>query len=149
MDFGFYEIDAWGDPLPGASAPRYCTLSGIAKLNSASAPYAVANEFICGRLGLMVGLPVPPGVVVTADDGRLAYVSLRFGPKGQRPPPTIPEHLVEDKPSVAAGIIAFDCWIGNEDRHQENVAYVRGEPVAVGQAPGRWRAAGAISFASI
>lgn len=134
MDFGFYEIDAWGDQLPGASAPRYCTLSGVAKMSSASAPYAVPNEFICGRLGLMIGLPVPPGVVVTTHDGKLAYVSLRFGPKGQRPPPVIPEHLVEDNPSIAAGIIAFDCWIGNDDRHQENVAYVRGEseiPVTV------------------
>jgi len=75
----------------------------------------------------MIGLPVPPGVVVTVEDDNLAYISLRFGPKGELPPPVIPEHLAEDYPSIAAGIIAFDCWIGNEDRHAGNVAYVRGQ----------------------
>lgn len=128
MEFGFYEVDAWGEQLPGASAPQRCTLSGVAKRNSVGAPYAVPNEFICGRLGLLVGLPIPPGVVMTADDGKLAYISLRFGPKGERPPPVNAQQLVEDKPYIAAGIVAFDCWIGNPDRHQENLAYVRGEP---------------------
>ncbi len=128
MDFGFYEIDAWGEQLKGDSAPRRCTLSGVAKRNSTKAPYTVPNEFICGRLGLLIGLPVPPGAVVTADDGKLAYVSLRFGPKGGSPPPLDPQEFVEDNPSTAAGIVAFDCWIGNPDRHQHNLAYVRGEP---------------------
>ena len=127
MDFGFYEIDAWGEQLTGDSAPRRCTLSGVAKRNSTKAPYAVPNEFICGRLGLLVGLPLPPGTVVTADDGKLAYVSLRFGPKDEPPPPLDPREFVEDNPSTAAGVVAFDCWIGNPDRHEHNLAYVRGE----------------------
>jgi hypothetical protein len=82
----------------------------------------------------MIGLPIPPCVVVRTDDGKLAYISLRFGPKGELPPPVIPEHLVEDNPSFAAGIIAFDSWIGNEDRHPGIVAYVRDQsqrPVTV------------------
>jgi HipA-like kinase len=129
MDFGFYEIDAWGEQLTGASAPQRCTLSGVVKRNSKDAPYAVTNEFICGRLGLLIGLPVPPGAVVTTDDdGKLAYVSLRFGPKGGALPPLDPQKFVEDNPSIAAGVIAFDCWIANPDRHQHNLAYVRGEP---------------------
>ncbi|MDX6381609.1 MAG: hypothetical protein QOI57_2633 [Rubrobacteraceae bacterium] len=128
IGFGFYEIDAWGEQLIGASAPQRCTLSGVAKRNSADAPHAVANEFICARLGLLIGLPVPPGAVVTTGDGKLAYVSLRFGPKGEDPPPLSPKEFVEDNPSIAAGVIAFDCWIGNPDRHQHNLAYVRGDP---------------------
>ncbi len=127
MHFGFYEIDAWGEQLTGDSAPQRCTLSGVAKRNSTKAPYAVPNEFICGRLGLLTGLPVPPGTVVTADDGKLAYVSLRFGPKEEPPPPLDPQEFVEDNPSTAAGVVAFDCWIGNPDRHEHNLAYVRGE----------------------
>ena len=133
MDFGFYAIDTWGDPVGQGTAadPRYCTLQGVAKFNSRppqdQAPYAVANELICGRLGLMIGLPVPPGVVVAAEDDKLAYVSLRFGPKGESPPPIIAEHIVEDHPAVSAGIIAFDCWVGNEDRHSGNLAYVWGQ----------------------
>lgn len=125
---GFYEIDAWGEQLTGASAPQRCTLSGVAKRNSTSAPYAVPNEFICGRLGLLIGLPVPPGAMVTTDDGKLAYVSLQFGPKGEPPPPVNPQEFVEDNPTIAAGVVAFDCWIGNPDRHQHNLAYIRGEP---------------------
>lgn len=123
MEFGFYEVDAWGERLPGASAPRRCTLSGVAKQNSDGAPYAVPHEFICGRLGLLIGLPVPPGVVITTQDGKLAYISLSFGPKGERPPPVNAQHIAEDRPYAAAGIVAFDCWIGNPDRHQENLAY--------------------------
>jgi len=126
--FGFYEIDAWGEQLTGACAPQRCTLPGVAKRNSTDAPYAVPNEFICGRLGLLIGLPVPPGTVVTTDDGKLAYVSLWFGPKGEPSPPLDPRKFVEDNPSTAAGVVAFDCWIGNPDRHQHNLAYVRGEP---------------------
>jgi len=100
----------------------------VAKRNSTDAPYAVPNEFICGRLGLLIGLPVPPGTVVTTEDGRLAYVSLQFGPKGKPPPPVNPQEFTEDNPNIAAGVIAFDHWIGNPDRHEHNLAYVRGEP---------------------
>ena len=100
----------------------------MAKRNSTNAPYAVANEFICGRLGLLIGLPVPPGAVLSTGDTELAYVSLRFGPKGEAPPPVNPREFVQDNPSTAAGVVAFDCWIGNPDRHEHNLAYVRGEP---------------------
>ena len=44
-----------------ASAARYCTMTGIAKVAATNQPYVVANELICGRLGLMLGLPIPPG----------------------------------------------------------------------------------------
>src|SRR4051812_1009925 len=125
---GFYEIDSWGEQLIGASAPQRCALSGVAKRNSTDTPYAVPNEFICGRLGLLIGLPVPPGAVFTAEEGKLVYVSLRFGPKGEAPPPLSPKEFVEDHPSIAAGIVAFDYWIGNADRHEHNLAYVRGDP---------------------
>lgn len=128
-DLGFYEVDVWGDPVgDGASGSRYCTLGGVAKTNT-PAPYAVANEYICGRLGLLMGLPVPPGVIVGADDGRPAFVCLRFGRRGEKPPPVIAQHLVEDEEFMAAGIVAFDCWIGNEDRHDRNLAYSRDPPL--------------------
>jgi hypothetical protein len=73
----------------------------------------------------MMGLPVPPGVMVRTDDGRPAFVCLRFGRKGEKPPPAIAQHVVEDDEFMAAGIVAFDCWIGNEDRHDRNLAYSR------------------------
>ncbi len=73
-------------------------------------------------------MPVPPGTVVTTDDAKVAYVSLRFGPRGESPPPLDPQEFVEDNPSIAAGVIAFDCWISNPDRHEHNLAYVPDEP---------------------
>jgi hypothetical protein len=132
-DAGFFEVDVWGAPVgAGVAGARYCTLSGVAKLNGPAGSYVVANEFICGRIGLALGLPVPPGVIVDASNGEPAYVVLRFGKKSERPPPVIPADLVEDFPRVAAGIVVFDSLILNGDRHQENVAYSRaGLPVNV------------------
>lgn len=122
--FGFYEVDRWGDELGrGATRARLCTLSGIAKLNCDDSKYAVAHEYICWRLAAAIGLPVPPGVVVRTDDSDLAYVSVQFGPSGELPPPVIAEDFVRDHPTLAAGVIAFDCWIANYDRHDENLAY--------------------------
>jgi hypothetical protein len=134
MDFGLYVVDVWGGPLGHSTAadPRWCTLSGVAKVNSPKSPYAVADEFLCGRLALMIGLPAPPGIVVSTDAGEPAYVALRFGKQGERPPPAIPKELAEDNPFVAAGVVAFDCWVGNSDRHSLNIAYSRGiVPVTV------------------
>jgi hypothetical protein len=121
-----FEVDAWGDEVgSGVSHARYCTLGAIAKFDSQDSEFAVANEFICGRLGLLVGLPIPPGVVIQTEDGRRAYLALRFGKKGERPPPAIPQQLVEDNPAVAGAVVAFDCWIANSDRHANNLAYSR------------------------
>lgn len=127
LEAHFYAMDAWGDPVgAGVSGARYCTMEGVAKLNTPQAPYTVANEFICGRLGLLVGLPTPPGVITRTDDDEMAYVSMRFGDKGELPPPVIPTEVVHDNPMAAAGIVVFDCWILNGDRHPGNLAYERG-----------------------
>lgn len=126
MDSYIFEIDTWGENfVDSAAAPHYCTLGGIAKANEPpDAPNVVFNEFVCARLAAMLGLPVPPGVLAKRDDGTLVFVSLRVGKKGDRPPPVIPARLIADHPDVAAGVVAFDCWVYNDDRHDENVAYL-------------------------
>jgi hypothetical protein len=128
-----FEVDAWGDQLGDtASAPRWCTMSGVAKVGSPIQRYVVPNEFICGRMALMLGLPVPPGVVVRTDERELAYVSLRFGKRGENLPPVIAAHVVQDNPVIAAGIVALDCWLINTDRHRANLAYSReGSPLTI------------------
>lgn len=127
MEAHFFAMDAWGDPLgTGASGARYCTMEGVAKLNTSTAPYTVANEFICGRLALLVGLPTPPGVITRTDEDEVAFVALRFGDKGELPPPVIPAEVVHDNPLAAAGIVVFDCWVLNGDRHEGNLAYEQG-----------------------
>ena len=128
MEEVIYVVDVWGEPVgAGATAPQYCSLGGVCKRNTEQQPYVIANELICGRLGLMIGVPVPPGAIVRGEnEGELAHVCLRFGQKGERPPPAALDELVEDCPSEAAGVVAFDCWIANDDRHPENIAFVRG-----------------------
>lgn len=119
-----HEIDAFGDGAGGTTGARHATIGGIVKIASDERPYDVANEYICGRLGLMMGLPVPPGALVETKLG-LGYLSLRFGRRNETPPMAIPEHVIEDHPSFASGAIVFDTWIANEDRDPFNLAYSR------------------------
>lgn len=128
MDFGIYTVDTWGARVgAGATDPQYCTLNGVAKVAPAGGrPYLVANEHVCSRLASMINLPVPPGVIVEASSGDVGYVVLRFGNANERPPRLIPTDLTNDHPAIAAGILAFDCWVANGDRHTENVAYSPG-----------------------
>lgn len=124
-DYGFYAVDAFGAPLDGTAGARECTVHGVIKENSLGAPHLVANEFICGRLALLIGLPVPPGVIVKLDGEKLGYASMRFGARGETPPPIFPADLTRDLPELALKIVTFDCWVANTDRHESNLAYSR------------------------
>lgn len=125
MEAGFYEIAAVGEPVgDGVTGSRYCTLGGVVKTDvPGTAAYQVANEYICGALAIAVGLPAPPGTVARLADGSAAYVALRFGPRGDKPPPVNPAEVVLDRPKLSAGVVMFDCWVLNGDRHQGNLAY--------------------------
>lgn len=86
--FGVYVVDAWGDPVGvGSNGARWCTIGAIAKTNAAGRPFLVANEFICNRLAMMLGLPTPPGVIARSDNGEACFVALRFGRHSEVPPP--------------------------------------------------------------
>jgi len=87
-------------------------------------PYGVPNEYICARLGTAIGLPIPPFALSKHSDGarRLLFSSLDFNPAGLRLPPILPDVCMEHLPSVCAGIITFDVWVANEDRHDMNLA---------------------------
>ncbi len=120
----FYTVDAWGPRVgAGDSQPRWVTINGIAKVNTPASPFCVANEFVCGRLALMLGLPVPPGVIAHNDDGTPIYLALRYGPSSERLAPGNDTMLVQNQPHWVGGIAAFDCWVGNQDRSRSNFAY--------------------------
>ncbi|MBL7261365.1 HipA family kinase [Paractinoplanes lichenicola] len=106
----------------GVTASSWCTLAGVVKQDT-SVPYTVANEYICGSLGQAVGLPVPPGTIAKLNDDSYAYVALKFGIKGDSLPPVDAAAMVLAKPTTAAGIAVFDCWILNSDRHNGNLAF--------------------------
>lgn len=122
-----YPVDTiGGSGLPGgATDSDFCTFRGIVKTGDDQSPYLVANEFIAGRLAMMLNLPIPPGDIVQRDDGRMAYGCLRFGAKGDALAPIVPEIFAQDEPLLSANIVMFDCWIANEDRHEGNLAYAR------------------------
>jgi hypothetical protein len=116
----------------GINEARYLTLQGIGKADQYDHINRVGAEAICSRLGMILGLPVPPGVVVQDPDGRFTWVSLQFGDLSALPAPIVPPALVQHRPADAAGVIVFDHWVGNDDRHDGNLAFSQGNlPLAV------------------
>lgn len=122
MEPGVFTVEP-GASIGGREYLFYCTINGVLKLNIDPSDRRVANEFICSRLAVLLGLPVPSGAIIKTKDGRIGYATLRFG--SERPPPVIPKHLVEDHPNLAVGIVVFDCWVATPDRHARNLAYSR------------------------
>lgn len=132
MDPGFYGVVAVDAPVgEGVTGSRFCTLSGVVKTANTRAPYTVANEYVASRIAGLLGLPVPPGTIAELDDGTLAYVMMKFGKKGDKPPPVNPRDFVAGRPRLAAGIVLFDAWILNGDRHRGNLAWYPGPQTAV------------------
>lgn len=125
-DYGMYVVDALHAPVgSGVTGARFCSIAGVVKTNTTDRPFLVANEFICNRLAMMLGLPAPPGVITRTDDGQPLFVVLRFGRRGEMFPPVKPKDVVADRPRDAAGVVAFDVWVANSDRNTGNLLYVR------------------------
>lgn len=120
-----YRVEAWDNDGPGgASGSRFVTLAGIGKPESGASPYCVFHEYAAYRLGLFVDIPIPPGAVVEGPTTGLAWVSLRFAPKGSPLPPIFPAEVVAAVPKLAASVVAFDLLIINTDRHAGNLSYL-------------------------
>lgn len=123
MSATHYKIASWGDPVgDGVSGAQYINVTGVAKTNQLGEPHIVANEYICARLAAAVGLPVPPGFLVKKDDEPW-FVSMDFNLSGDVLPPILPNLLLARKPDLCAGIVLFDAWILNPDRHAKNLAH--------------------------
>lgn len=122
MSGAIYRIESIGRQLGiGVAGSRYVYLSAVAKENSATAaPYCIPNELICGELGRFLRLPVPPvGIVTQASSGPL-FASLDFNLTGNSLPPVNAMNCVRVLPSLSAGLLLFDIWVANCDRHAEN-----------------------------
>jgi hypothetical protein len=120
----------WRDPIAGtAEEPHFVTLDAIAKTNE-DGTASVAAEYICNRIALMVGLPVPPGALIYAPGTPIAFVSLRFGSLSELPAPIIPSDFVTSNSRLAAGIALFDLLVLNQDRNSGNIAFLKGKQSA-------------------
>jgi hypothetical protein len=120
-----YRIWGWGAPVnTGTSGAMRIGVSGIAKPASPEHPMELVNEIICGDLGRALRLPIPPGIIVTKESDHVRHhVSLDFSQAGEALPPADPTAIATDFPDLACGVILFDLWIANGDRHEKNLSY--------------------------
>jgi hypothetical protein len=81
----------------------------------------VANEFVCARLAATIGLPVPPGELGRDYTEQVQWVTAVVGIDNETPAPEDPAVLAVREPDLAAGVLVFDVWILNVDRHEHNV----------------------------
>lgn len=118
-----YKIWQWGGPVgAGAMESSFMAMAAVAKRANDGMPYAVASELVCANLARVLRLPVPPSLIVE-HDGAPYHVSLDFNLAGQALPPADGGALVAAHPHLAAGIVCFDAWIINPDRHNGNLAF--------------------------
>lgn len=90
-------------------------------------PCEFANEYVCGLLAQAIRLPVAQGVFVNRK-GEAHYASFNSYVSKMIGPRCIPPHakeIVANLPVLACGIVVFDVWIHNKDRHPGNVGYDR------------------------
>jgi len=93
------------------------------KGNSDERPYCVANEFICAELGRVIRLPIPAFAITYTEQVHAKYLfsTLDMNYSGQNFLPVDPPSCVRHLPELCAGIVAFDIFIVNQDRHDANL----------------------------
>ena len=125
MPFTRYKIWAVGEKLgaAGGVVPScYVGIAGIAKPNTPAMPYTVFNELISNRFANLLMLPCPPGFMIEPE-GEPYFVSLNFNLSGQDLPPANPNLIIQNHQNLVWGIILFDAWIANADRHNRNISF--------------------------
>lgn len=123
-----HQVLSWRGPVGrGQTKPDYCSVAGVVKFPSTEFPRLVVNELVCAYLGTALGLPVPAGAAVSAGARGLGFLSLQFEAAGGEPPPVIPADFVAAEPELAARIVVFDVWVGNDDREDDAIAYCKDE----------------------
>ena len=113
----------WGRDLDPKhqNEKRWIALVGLAKRDRES-PNEVFNELVALRLGQIIGLPIPAGLSIE-NKGKIYFVSCGLLTTGEELPEADLEKFAKDEARLACGIVTFDAWIGNVDRHDENIWY--------------------------
>jgi hypothetical protein len=93
----------------------------IGKGRSDESPYLIANEWICGVIAQYLRLPIPPFAIVTKKTPKTRmYISYSFD--GDTKPDDIePQPLYAKFPDICTGIVVFDIFVVNGDRHYGNL----------------------------
>jgi hypothetical protein len=105
----------------GASNAYWLELSAVGKSTNHSR-FTVASEFICSRLGSIIGLPIPPfALLQQKGKSQTWFASVDYRLTGEALPPIDPEECVKEFAELSTAIILFDIWIANTDRHAGNL----------------------------
>lgn len=103
----------------GASKPALATLNAILTFDCDESPFGVYNELVATRLGQMMSAPVASGVLTVSGEGQ-TFAGIEAG-SHELVMPDVSDTRLKDVvikyPSEVAALVAFDLWIGNDDRH--------------------------------
>jgi hypothetical protein len=118
-----YKIITVGPQVAGtATAPVMVHIAGVAKKRLPGQPFIVANELVCGAVARLLLLPCPPSALMQ-NNGETYFFSLDFNIAGQALPPINAAGVVAKFPDLSWGIIVFDAFVMNGDRHNRNIAF--------------------------
>ena len=97
----------------------------LKKAPATQPPYTVAVEYVCAELARMIRIPVPPSFVaeLPGEEASPAFSTLGFNLTGGTTPPIDPAEAVAADADLATGIVVFDAWIFNSDRHRGNLSF--------------------------
>ncbi|WP_010581963.1 HipA family kinase [Schlesneria paludicola] len=118
-----YNVDDLGFPEEDRSRRSFGFVGAYHKRPWEFSPYRIPNEYVCSRLAELIGLPVPPCVITYSEDlgEKCIFSILDFNINRHKLPEIEPDKFVEHLPDIAAGVLLFDVWIANSDRHSENL----------------------------
>ena len=110
------------DRLGGVTGSYLATIHAVIK-GSDYVPYCVANESICSILGIILQLPVPPAAIVSSKSkpNIPLFASLNFNTSKDALPAVMGSQCFAVLPELSTGLLLFDIWIGNSDRHRGNL----------------------------
>lgn len=150
MSQNIYAVKLIGTTFKGYSKPQHILFSDdksyVVKFkNNSSGTRILVNEYIAGKLGQLLSLPIIPFEVVHISDDFLkesqlllnhkftsgsSFASLYIDNCIQLSRNSNNEYIKVTNQEHLALIIAFDIWIGNTDRKENNVLL---EPVENGK----------------
>ena len=108
--------------LNGVTGAYLATIHAVLKSNDIVS-YTVANEIICSTLGIILQLPIPPAAIVASKSKPNVpiFASLDFNVDRGNLPGIVGSQCFATLPDLSTGLLLFDAWIGNSDRHSGNL----------------------------
>lgn len=122
---GFAIIGVGDELLGGTGTIHHAIARVVAKYpdDGVEAKSMIAAELICNRLAVATGIAVPAGDVGADPDSGLVWVTAQVDLEGTILPPADVRKVAKERPSEYAAIAAFDAWVHNVDRSDENLIY--------------------------